>query len=291
MELRLWKAILAIMDALPTRRAARLAYSDAEIVAVFYWAVIHDRPISWACRPAHWPIHLRGRRLPSGSTVSRRLRSASVVALLTDVERRVTAPREGGIFWMLDGKPLPIGGCSKDSQAGYGRAAGGKAKGYKMHALVGADGSLAGWRLAPMNVDERVMAARMLRRCEARGYIVADTNYDSNPLHAICEARGDRQLVTRRRYGPWHGLGHKEQTAGRLRSVPLTEGPWPGFAEGLLRDRSAIERKFGHLVSWGGGLTTLPPWVRTYRRVYRWVQAKLTLAAIRLTRDFRAYVG
>jgi hypothetical protein len=31
---------------------------------------------------------------------------------------------------MIDGKPLPIGGCSKDRQSGYGRSAGGKAKGF-----------------------------------------------------------------------------------------------------------------------------------------------------------------
>ena len=61
---------------------------------------------------------------------------------------------------MLDGKPLTIGGCSKDRQAGYGRAAGGKARGYKIHVIYGSDGSIAAWRIAPMNVDERVMAAR-----------------------------------------------------------------------------------------------------------------------------------
>src|ERR671924_248643 len=75
-----------------------------------------------------------------------RLRSASVVALLDALERRVTAPAGPGLFWMIDGKPLPIGGCSKDRQAGYGRAAGGKAKGYKVHALAGSGGALAAWR-------------------------------------------------------------------------------------------------------------------------------------------------
>jgi hypothetical protein len=43
---------------------------------------------------------------------------------------------------MIDGRPLLIGG-SKDRQAGSGQAAGGKTKGYKPHALVGSDGTVA----------------------------------------------------------------------------------------------------------------------------------------------------
>jgi Transposase DDE domain len=293
MEHQLWTAIVAAVAALdkpPARR--RLSYSDEEVVGVFYWAVVHDRPVAWAVRRENWPPHLRARRRPSNAAMSRRLRTPSVQALLAALERRVTAPADpGGVFWAIDGKPLVIGGCSKDRQAGYGRAAGGKAKGYKLHAIVGAGGRLAAWRVAPMNADERVMAARMLKATAAQGYFVADSNYDSNALHAICDARGDRQLVTRRRYGPGHGFGHNRQTAGRLRSVGLTEGPFPAFAAGLLRDRAAVERAFGHLVNWGGGLTGLPAWVRTHRRVYRWVQAKLTLAALKLTEPIRSYVA
>jgi len=131
MEHQLWKAIVAVLVTLDTRRLpADFDFSDQEIVQVFYWAVICDRPTSWACRKKHWPLHLRKRPLPSAATMSRRLRSPSVVALLDALERRVVAPKEPGLFWIIDGKPLPIGGCSKDRQAGYGRAAGGMAKGY-----------------------------------------------------------------------------------------------------------------------------------------------------------------
>jgi hypothetical protein len=107
------------------------------------------------------------------------------------------------------------------------------------------------------------------------GYVVADSNYDSNKLHQICDeltAQGSfLQLVTRRRYGPEHGTGHRKQTAGRLRSMHLT----------MLHDREDIERIFGHLTTWGGSLTCLPPWVRTHRRVHRWVQAKLVLSTLK----------
>src|SRR5262249_10191618 len=128
-------------------------------------------------------------------------------------------------------------------------------------------------------------AGRLLKAApdEVQGYVVTDSNDDSNPLHAVCEARpaGRRQLVHRRRYGPGHGHGHRQQTAGRLRSKELLENPRPDFGNQLLEDRSQSERYFGGLVNWGGGLTGLPAWVRTHRRVRRWVQAKLVLTALK----------
>jgi hypothetical protein len=282
MEHQLWKAIVALLATLGKKRAeARLTYSDRRIVAVYYWAVVHDRPTCWACCPTNWPPHRRRQPLPSPGQLSRRLRSPSVAALLEELDRRVLAPKEPGLFWMVDGKPLVIGGCSKDRQAGYGRAAGGKAKGYKIHALVNPRGEIAAWRVAPMNKDEQTMAARLLRAVEVQGYVVGDRNYDSNPLHGVCDRLGQLQLIAPRRRGAGRGLGHHRHSPGRLRSVARTENPFPAFADGLLRDRAAIERTFGNWVNWGGGLTGLPAWVRTHRRVRRWVQAKLVLAAVK----------
>src|SRR2546423_2676774 len=127
MEHQLFNAIVAVLLSLNNPRApTRFAFSDEEIVKVYYWSVLCDRPTSWACRKEHWPLHLRKRPLPSPATMSRRLRSPSVVALLRALERRVVAPKGPGLVWMIDGKSLPIGGCSKDRQAGYGKAAGGK---------------------------------------------------------------------------------------------------------------------------------------------------------------------
>ncbi len=290
MEHQLFKAILAILAELGKPCFdTRQEFHDHDIVATWYWAVIHDRPVTWALRRRVWPPHLlRGRCLPSDSTMSRRLRSDSVRERLAQVEARVIAPKRPGWYWMIDGKPLPIGGCSKDRHAGYGRSAGGKAKGYKLHAIVGGDGSIASWRLAPMNKDERAMAERMLRSGPAiGGYLVADANDDSNPLHRICDGLKDLQLVTRRRYGPGRGTGHRKQADGRLRSIEILENPEPHFGEGLLQDRSEIERQFGNLTNWGGGLSGLPSWVRTYPRVHRWVQAKLVLTGLKRQIDQR----
>ena len=291
MEDQLYRAIVMVLTQVDKRRQrTNEDFSDEDVVKVFYWAVVHDRPIDWACQRRHWPIHARRRRLPSGSTVSRRLRSPSVLALLKAVEQRVTRPQPGKLYWMIDGKPLVISGCSKDRQAGYGRAARSKAKGYKLHMLVSAEGGIAAWRVAPMNVDERKMAERLLNSAEVQGYVVGDANYDSNKLHRYCDASGNRQFVTPRRYGKGRKVGHRAQSAGRLRSIAILENPQPNFGRQLLGDRSIVERYFGNATNWGGGLTHLPPWVRTHRRVHRWVQAKLALNALRQANKNTTYV-
>jgi hypothetical protein len=291
MEGQLWKAIVMVLSEVCKRRKrANQRFSDEEIVRVYYWAVIHDRPISWACQARNWPLHNRRKALPSDTTMSRRQRNPQVVRLLDALEQRVTKPIGVGLYWMIDGKPLVIGGCSKDRQAGYGKAAASKAKGYKLHAIVAPDGGLAAWRVAPMNKDERVMAKRLLRTAAIQGYVVGDANYDSNYLHEICMARGNCQFVTPRRYGRGRKVGHRAQSPGRLRSIALLENPQPLFGEQLLQQRSAIERCFGNATNWGGGLTHLPAWIRTHRRVRLWVQAKLALTALRRAIKTTSYV-
>lgn len=292
MEHQLWLSIVHVISSLSKARKPTICdFSDEDIVKLYYWSVIYDRPVSWACQRKQWPLCQRRKALPSSSTMSRRLRTRSVQALLNALEKRVIAPQRPGIFWMIDGKPLPISGCSKDRQAGYGRAANCKAKGYKIHALVASDGAIAEWRLAPMNMDERVMAERILRTAPIQGYVIGDKNYDSNKLHQVCDARGDLQLVTPRRYGSKHGLGHHKHAVGRLRSIHLTENPYPEFGKQLLHDRGGIEREFAHTTNWGGGLVCLPPWVRTHRRAHRWVQAKLVLTALKRSPRITTYAA
>lgn len=293
MEHQLWKEIVALLAKLDKRPPkASEAFSDRQIVQTYYWAVIHDRPVLWACQRAHWPLHERKSRKPSPATMSRRLRSQRVKRLLEALEAKVLRPQaDPPLLWIIDGKPLVIGGCSKDRQAGYGRSAGGKAKGYKVHAIVGSDASVPAWRLAPMNKDERVMAKRMVRKAEISGYLLGDGNYDSNHLYQICDEKENLQFVCPRRYGSQRGHGHRKQTAGRMRAKELLENPHARFGRQLFKSRSDIERYYGRLSNWGGGLTHLPPWVRTYQRVQRWVQGKLILTAIKRQLQQRTYVA
>lgn len=215
--------------------------------------------------------------------MSRRLRPGDVRALLDQVEAEVLRPQRRWLLWMIDGKPLAVGGCSKDRQVGYGRAAGTMAKGDKLHAVFGPNFVVAAWRIAPMNKDERVMARRLLRDAPIQGYVLADGNDDSNDLHDVCLARENVQFVAPRRYGPGRGTGHRPQSPSRLRSMELLEGESP-FGRSLFRQRFLFEQHFGHLTSWSGGLNSLPPWARTHRRVHRWVQAKLILTALKRRR-------
>jgi hypothetical protein len=283
MELQLWNTIVQLMKRFCKRKPSMyFQFCDLDILKVWFWSVIHDRPITWAVEPRNWPIHLRIKSLPSSTTMSRRLRSRSIRMILAELERYIIAPKNDSMYWMIDGKPLSIGGCSKDRQAGFGRAAGCKAKGYKIHALVGRSGEIAEWRLAPMNKDERVMARRIMKTTSVVGYVTADSNYDSNKLHQTCDTRGNLQLVCRRRYGTSCGTGHRKQTEGRMRSKEILEDPFNEFGRDLLKQRDSIERKFASITNWGGGLTHLPPWVRTFKRVHRWVQAKLMFSALKV---------
>ena len=108
------------------------------VVVTMLWAALHDRPISWACQEANWATtRLCPRRLPSAPTMSRRVDRVSTGLLWRAVERRLRelSAVHPGLAAFLDGKPLVVGGATKDPDARYGRAACGMAKGYKLHTV------------------------------------------------------------------------------------------------------------------------------------------------------------
>jgi len=77
-ERELWIALYRMLRAAARRapRPKRVRVGDAVIVAVYVWAALHDRPVSWATRPCNWPRELLDFALPSQSTMSRRLLAA-----------------------------------------------------------------------------------------------------------------------------------------------------------------------------------------------------------------------
>jgi hypothetical protein len=106
------------------------------LIATFLWAALHDRPVCWACRERNWSTtQLRPPRLPSPATMSRRIDGVGVGLLWRALEERLRGLEEPALVAFLDGKPLPVSGVSKDPDARFGRAAGGTAKGYKLHAV------------------------------------------------------------------------------------------------------------------------------------------------------------
>lgn len=284
---RALKLLVDVKAALRTLRAHRRRrgehYTDATIVLIYYWSVLNNKPRGWACRADKWPLKLPPGGLPSQSQFSRRIRSPEVEALLDAVERTVRAidppPRGCVVVAAADGRPLPIGNHSHDRHSGFGRAAGGKARGYKLHQFSDIEGRNVCWRLAPMNVDEREMARRMVRGLELSGYLLGDKNYDSNALFDAVAATG-MTLVVPRRYGPDKGLGKHRHSPARLRSRDLLENDQSDFGRRLHAKRPFIERIFGCAASTPELLNGLPAWVRGRRRVYRWVQAKLVAAEL-----------
>ena len=211
--------------------------------------------------------------------MSRRLRSLAVGLLLRAVEDRLRAAAPAAEVACLDGKPLPVGGCSKDPDAKRGRAAGGLARGYKLHAIWDGRPVPAAWAVAPLNTHEVVVADGLLGQVTGRGYLLADGNYDSSRLFDRAAARGYQLLVPPPANA---GRGHHYVSPHRRRSIAVM-----GTADGrtTYAGRSRVEREFGNATSFGGGLGPLPAWVRRTHRVTRWVRAKLLINGVRILRN------
>jgi hypothetical protein len=282
MQTRRWSELygLVVRTSMELPRGSR-RFGDRIIVLVLLWAAFNHRPISWAVRRCNWPVWMQRLlpKVPSSTTMSRRLRRKSIRVFLDRLLANTQGLQRLSLVRVIDGTALEIRGHSTDKQAGYGFGTGRKAKGYKLHVLLESTGAIVAWRISPMQTNERKMAMRMLLGCEEFAYVVADGNYDSNPLHTVVAAKGG-QLVTPRRKTA-KGIGRSWQTRARLRSIQMLEGPSP-FGRALLHSRGLVERFFGNADSHAEGLGELPAWVRTHHRVHRWVHAKLIINAVRI---------
>jgi hypothetical protein len=246
-------------------------HSNKIIVCVLTWAALHDRPILWACNRRNWPRHLRPELMPTQSCMSRRLRTFGVQQLLELAFAHLRAQLPSGLVKFVDAKPLPVGGCTKDEDALYGRAASCKANGYKLYALVDhASGAIDQWLLGPMNWSEQHAAAIMFARLTAPAVIVGDGEYDSSRLYDIAASRESGLLAPPP--PDCKGKGHRYQSPHRLDGLAL--GRSNAGAE-LLNSRIGIEQSFAHLTSGSCGLGPLQSWVRRPHRVVLWVAAKL----------------
>lgn len=277
MERELWLLLYEITLKLD-KRWGRWKYSTGEIAVVYFWCVLHDRPMTWSVDPANWPDDLRPLNLPPQSTLSRRMRRSDTLYLLLEIERSWLA-LVGTSQWLIraiDGKPLAVSGVSKDADACYGRGAGGMQKGYKFYAVWAGGPLPLAWALAPMNCSERTMARQLIPTLPGSGYLLGDSEYDCNDLYELAAA-ADHQLLARKRQ-KHRGLGHRRQSPHRLRGLELLKDT---FGKTLYKFRRQIERDFGNLVSFGGGLASLPPWVRRFPRVRNWLHAKLLINAAR----------
>ena len=168
--------------------------------------------------------------------------------------------------------------CKQNPDTGYGRGAGGNQKGYKFHAVWGRGPMPTAWGLAPMNVSEKAIAHQLIPALPGGGYLLANSQYDANPLYDLAAEAGFQLVAQKIKDRGRGGLGHRRQSAGRLRSMELLATT---FGHALSNQRNAIECCFGAWVSFGGGLGPLPAWVRRFGRVRNWVQAKILVSGVR----------
>lgn len=229
--------------------------------------------------------------MPSQSTLSRRTRTKNFGRFLHRLGERLAGRSAAQWVKCIDGKPLPVAAHSTDPDATWGRGAGQNSRGYKLHAIWDDSPMPLRWALTPLHVAEKHVARGMLKRLaadgreggyEEGGYLLADGHYDASDLYDLAAA-ANHQLVAPRQH-PGAGLGHHYQSEHRLRSLAMLEVPAGvnDFGRRLHRRRKHIERRYGNLSSFSGGLLVLPAWVRRTWRVRNWVHAKLLINAARI---------
>lgn len=265
----------------PHGRRGNQQFSDAAIVKVYFWSTQWDRPVSWACDEGNWPDDVRfstvGFDVPSQPTMSRRMRTVGVLQLIERVQAKLAEALGGSLVKAIDSKPLVVGNYSKDRDARRGYAAGGKARGYKLHAITERK-SFVLWTLSGMNAVDQTAAAALLPRLRGWGYLGADNGYDANPLYRAA-SEVNHQLIAPPRKSNAGVRDVRRNSRQRIRSLDLWADPLKhcgqasAFARSIRNEREQIERNFGNAAM--NGLTAPPPWVRRPHRVATWTAAKL----------------
>jgi hypothetical protein len=279
MERELWPLLYrAVRDVAGGFHQKYIQLPGWVLLLTMLWAALHDRPVSWACHAHNWSTtKLRPLRLPSQSTMSRRIDGVGVGLIWNAVERRLreTSASHPALVAFLDGKPLSVGGATKDPDARYGRAAGVMAKGYKLHTVWSNRALPEAWEVTPMNTAEATVAHRLVKQLTYGGYILADGNYDSSKLFDDAWQRQYQIVIPLPKGKP----GHVYQSPQRLRAIALAKS---SFGRRLYGLRIGTEELYGNATSFGGGLAPLPAWVRGSERVRTWVCAKLLINAARI---------
>jgi len=295
MDRELWTSVLIAI-----RRAAtevgwhggrrRPVYANWLIVAMYVWSVWHDRPLSWACRRSSYGAMFRPRKLPSVSQFTRRIKSHDCQRILQLVHDQFAQRGMMTDAVYIDGKPLVVSAVSKDRDARSGKISGAFARGYKLHAAVNAKRRIVVWSVMGLNEDEKTVARQVLLPqlppLTPDGLVLADSNYDSAPLHQevseplgvwlVHPLRGQRRAV-----GAHRASKLRQMPPSRRELVRLWE-QHPELMRFTYKSRQEIERVFGVLTCTAGGLANLPAWVRGLDRVRRWVGVKIIFYNARL---------
>lgn len=282
MDRNVWRVLTAAVrsaDRRVPRSGRRMQFSDQLILRMYLWCVWHDRPLCWASDAAHYSTLFRPRQLPSNSQFCRRVKSRRVRAMLDAVQEYLTRSEARESLTYLDGKPLPVSLCSRDPDARIGWAVRGFARGYKLHVWARDDGFVPRFSVRSLNQGE-AKVARELATTPCTGVVLADANYDTRKLYQALGQCGAQLFTPLKRISKNHKRLKKMDSHRRFAIELCTQQP--DLYRAILDRRTRIERILSTLTCFGGGLTHLPPWVRTLPRVQRYVSAKIAIYHARL---------
>jgi hypothetical protein len=258
-------------------RLQRARYGDFLIACLYFWAVLHDRPMTWAVQRCHYNQSFRPRKIPSLSQLNRRIASERFQQILQRVHEHLAGDsRYKGLIF--DGQALTVSPVSQDRDARSGHISGGMGKGYKLHAVVASDGNIPVFSVLPLNMHEMPVARQMLAAFphDLTGTLVmADGNYDSHVLHKQVARRGGF-FITHPRGRARHPVTRRQMGHSRRLLIDLWDR-CPQLMQRVYQHRKQIERRLGNLACTPGLLTSLPKFVRGLPRVRRFVGAKICL--------------
>jgi hypothetical protein len=300
MDREIWTNVMDAVDRaiqklkLPGRKPK---YSHRLIAGMYFWSVWHDRCLSWACSRLHYGDLFRPRTLPSISRFTRRVKEAIHQKILQLVHDDLASTGVASPVGYLDGKPLTVSAVSKDPDARSGHITGGYAKGYKLHAFVTEQRRIRVWSVTALPVAEQSVALMLCPHLPAappEALVMADSNYDSAPLHKMLGA-GGRCLLTplkaqqRVKDGKHHPVTLRQMGPERREAIAVDKA-CPDLKRMLLKQRNIIEGVFSEMAL-VGLLGALPGFVRRLDRVRRWTGAKIILYHARLLAKEAAAVG
>jgi len=184
MERELWKVVYTALKKVARRFHQKYVQLHPwRIAAVLLWAALHDRPVSWACDKRNWATTQRKPgRLPSEATMSRRAQKTSFALFLSALANELKGPGPPAWELVIDGKPLPVGKCSKDPDAKSNQ----HGKGYELHALWGQKCLPEAWEVTAAREYEGAVAVRLLAQVKGKGFVYGDGSYEANE---VCTTR------------------------------------------------------------------------------------------------------
>ena len=290
---QLYREIRRVGKTFPDRRCIGRprVYGTDEVLAVWAFSALMGWPISvtrrrlasgasgwWLRRHWRWP-----RRIPSVATLTRRARAPDFAAVLRHLLRRLRRRlgQKPRARVLMDSTFLLTGPYSRDAESRWTCHGGKWFLGYALHAVVDNAGHLWAWHVTSANVQEMKVARRLVRQIAASDrasvrWIIADSGYDSEPLHQLVRRRLDARLVAPlnlrgAKTDAWRGRQPGRDACARL---PSTE---QGLA--LLRERSVIER-WNSWFKGNSNVSMLPYHVRGLRRVRLWIDLKLAVFSV-----------